>query len=119
MLGTKLNVQPFLERVGQELLRVNPAEVQALADAIYACYEQGLIRTLYPAHQMAKKYGIPFDIATSSDVPTQVWTLPTVLTGARTRPGRSPSLRFCSSRALSTLTATASRTRARAGARRA
>jgi D-sedoheptulose 7-phosphate isomerase len=41
MLGTKLDVQPFLERVGRELLRLNPAEVTNLADAIYACYQQG------------------------------------------------------------------------------
>ena len=40
MLGTKLDVRPFLERVGQELLRINPAEVKALADAIYACYQE-------------------------------------------------------------------------------
>src|SRR5438477_6349971 len=38
MLGTQLEVRPFLERVGQELLRLNPAEVQALADAIHDCY---------------------------------------------------------------------------------
>ncbi len=41
MLGTKLDVRPFLERIGQELLRVNPAEVQALVDAIYDCYTHG------------------------------------------------------------------------------
>src|SRR5437764_10374402 len=41
MLGTTLDVRPFLERVGQELLRINPAEVKALADAIYDCYERG------------------------------------------------------------------------------
>ncbi len=40
MLGTRLDVRPFLERVGRELLRVDPAEVKALADAMYACYEQ-------------------------------------------------------------------------------
>jgi D-sedoheptulose 7-phosphate isomerase len=40
MLGTKLDSRSFLERAGQELLRINPAEVKALADAIYACYEQ-------------------------------------------------------------------------------
>jgi D-sedoheptulose 7-phosphate isomerase len=40
MLGTKLDVRPFLERVGQELLRLDMAEVHALADAIYECYEQ-------------------------------------------------------------------------------
>jgi D-sedoheptulose 7-phosphate isomerase len=41
MLGTRLDVRPFLERVGQELLRLDAAEVRALADAIYDCYEQG------------------------------------------------------------------------------
>jgi D-sedoheptulose 7-phosphate isomerase len=41
MLGTTLDVRPFLERVGQELQRIDPAEVRALADAIFACYEQG------------------------------------------------------------------------------
>jgi D-sedoheptulose 7-phosphate isomerase len=40
MLGTTLDAQPFLERVGQELLRIDPAEVKALADAIWACYQQ-------------------------------------------------------------------------------
>ena len=41
MLGTTLDVRPFLERVGQELLKINPAEVKALADAMYSCYEKG------------------------------------------------------------------------------
>ena len=41
MLGTTLDVRPFLERVGQELLRIDPAEVKALADAIYDCYQRG------------------------------------------------------------------------------
>ena len=40
MLGTTLDTRLFLERVGQELLRIDPAEVKALADAIYECYEQ-------------------------------------------------------------------------------
>jgi D-sedoheptulose 7-phosphate isomerase len=39
MLGTKLNAQAFLERAGQELKRIDPAEVKALADAIFECYE--------------------------------------------------------------------------------
>src|SRR5690349_1902597 len=39
MLGTKLDALPFLERVSQELLRIDPAEVKALADAIYDCYQ--------------------------------------------------------------------------------
>jgi D-sedoheptulose 7-phosphate isomerase len=41
MLGTTLDVRPFLERVGQELLRIDQGEVQALADAIHHCYERG------------------------------------------------------------------------------
>src|SRR5260370_27142984 len=45
MLGTKVDVQPFLERVGQELQQINPAEVKNLADAIYGCYESG--RTVF------------------------------------------------------------------------
>ncbi len=40
MLGIKLDVRPFLERVGQELSRVDPAEVKRLADLMYACYER-------------------------------------------------------------------------------
>jgi D-sedoheptulose 7-phosphate isomerase len=41
MLGAKLDVMPFLERVGQELQRINPDDVRALAAAIYECYEAG------------------------------------------------------------------------------
>lgn len=41
MLGTTLDVRPFLERVGQELLRIDFAEVKALADATYECYKHG------------------------------------------------------------------------------
>src|SRR5260370_12286963 len=39
MLGTKLDAPAFLDRVGQELDRINPADVKALADAIYECYQ--------------------------------------------------------------------------------
>ena len=39
MLGTKLDVSAFLDRVGRELSRIDPAEVKALADAIFECYE--------------------------------------------------------------------------------
>jgi len=39
MLGAKLDVMPFLEKVAEELKRINAAEVRALADAIYECYE--------------------------------------------------------------------------------
>ncbi len=43
MLGVKLDVGPFFERVGQELMRLDPAEVKALGDAIYDCYEHSRI----------------------------------------------------------------------------
>ncbi len=46
------------------------------------CSHESFIRDLYYAHGIAKELGIPFDMAVSSDVPTQVWTLPTVLSGA-------------------------------------
>jgi D-sedoheptulose 7-phosphate isomerase len=39
MLGIKLDVRPFLERAGQELLRIDPAQVKTLADAIYECFQ--------------------------------------------------------------------------------
>jgi len=39
MLGTKLDARPFLERVGEELLKIDPREVKALADAIFECYQ--------------------------------------------------------------------------------
>ncbi len=41
MLGTTLDIRPFLERVGQELLRINPTEVKSLADVMYDCYLHG------------------------------------------------------------------------------
>jgi D-sedoheptulose 7-phosphate isomerase len=41
MLGVKLTVPAFLKRVGQELERIDPTQVQALADAIYECYQNG------------------------------------------------------------------------------
>ena len=41
MLGVTLDVRSFLDRVAQELGRIDANEVQALADAIYRCYEQG------------------------------------------------------------------------------
>jgi D-sedoheptulose 7-phosphate isomerase len=38
MLGVELGVTAFLERAGRELLRVDPNQIQALADAIYDRY---------------------------------------------------------------------------------
>lgn len=41
MLGIKLNPRQFLDRVGEELKKIDPAQVQALADAVYDCYDKG------------------------------------------------------------------------------
>src|SRR5246127_27218 len=41
MLGIQLDAPAFLERVGQELQHINPAEVKSLADAIFQRYESG------------------------------------------------------------------------------
>jgi len=38
MLGAQLSARAFLERLGQELLRLDVRQIQALADAIYRCY---------------------------------------------------------------------------------
>jgi D-sedoheptulose 7-phosphate isomerase len=40
MLGVTLDPRSFLERVGQELLRIDPGHVKALADAVYECYDK-------------------------------------------------------------------------------
>jgi D-sedoheptulose 7-phosphate isomerase len=40
MLGTTLDALPFLQRVAQELLRINPAEIKVLADLMYSCYQR-------------------------------------------------------------------------------
>jgi D-sedoheptulose 7-phosphate isomerase len=40
MLGIKLSPTQFLDRVGAELRKLDSAQVQALSDAIYTCYEQ-------------------------------------------------------------------------------
>jgi D-sedoheptulose 7-phosphate isomerase len=39
MLGAKLDARAFLERVGQELLRVDGRQIQLLADLVYRCYQ--------------------------------------------------------------------------------
>jgi D-sedoheptulose 7-phosphate isomerase len=41
MLGIKLSPRQFLDRVGQELQKIDPAQVQALADAVHGCYREG------------------------------------------------------------------------------
>jgi D-sedoheptulose 7-phosphate isomerase len=45
MLGTKLDARPFLERVAQELLRIDSAELKTLADLMYTCYQRN--RTIF------------------------------------------------------------------------
>ena len=45
MLGIHLNPRQFLQRVGEELLRIDPGQVQQLADAIFDCYQTG--RTVF------------------------------------------------------------------------
>ena len=39
MLGVKLNPRQFLDRVGEDLDKIDPNQVQNLADLIFACYE--------------------------------------------------------------------------------
>jgi D-sedoheptulose 7-phosphate isomerase len=45
MLGINLSPMQFFDRVAAELRRLDPAQVQTLADAIHTCYEQR--RTVY------------------------------------------------------------------------
>src|SRR5687768_3778986 len=40
MLGSKLDVYRFLDRVAQELGKIDSAQVQTLADAVFECYEK-------------------------------------------------------------------------------
>jgi D-sedoheptulose 7-phosphate isomerase len=41
MLGIKLNPRQFLERIGTELQRIDPAQVQTLADLLFRTYREG------------------------------------------------------------------------------
>src|SRR3954451_10878422 len=41
MIGTTLDARAFLERTAQELLRLDPQEIQALSDAIFDAYQRG------------------------------------------------------------------------------
>jgi D-sedoheptulose 7-phosphate isomerase len=41
MLGVTLGVRAFLERAGKELLQIDPAAVETLADSIHDCYLAG------------------------------------------------------------------------------
>ncbi len=39
MIGTQMNPRAFLDRVGQELGRIDPAQVSKLSELIYECYQ--------------------------------------------------------------------------------
>ena len=39
MSEIQLDVMPFLQKVAEELRRIDPTKVKALADAIHECYE--------------------------------------------------------------------------------
>jgi D-sedoheptulose 7-phosphate isomerase len=41
MLGTRMAAGPFLKRIADEVLRLDPAEVQALADVMFEKYRSG------------------------------------------------------------------------------
>ncbi len=41
MLGATMPAGPFLKRIADELLRLDPAELTKLADLMHACYRQG------------------------------------------------------------------------------
>ncbi len=41
MLGATMPAGPFLKRIAEELLRINPDQVQNLADQMHECYLQG------------------------------------------------------------------------------
>jgi D-sedoheptulose 7-phosphate isomerase len=43
MLGAYMDVLPYFKRFNDELARLDVAEVQAMADAIFKCYEAGRI----------------------------------------------------------------------------
>lgn len=45
MLGVNLTPKQFLQRVAEELDRIDPAQVQNLADAIFGCWQTG--RTVF------------------------------------------------------------------------
>lgn len=41
MLGTQMDARAFLDRVGLELGRIDPAQINKLSDLIYECYQLG------------------------------------------------------------------------------
>jgi len=49
------------------------------------CSHEELNRWLYYAHALKRRYGVPFESALTSDVPTQAWSLPSTLAAAGIR----------------------------------
>src|ERR1700752_4961143 len=41
MLGTQMDARSFLQRVAQELGRIDPAEIHKLSELVYDCYVKG------------------------------------------------------------------------------
>ncbi|MGQ9731864.1 MAG: polysaccharide lyase family protein [Candidatus Zipacnadales bacterium] len=49
------------------------------------CSHEELNRWLYYAHALKRRYGVPFESALTTDVPTQVWSVPSTLAAAGIR----------------------------------
>jgi hypothetical protein len=49
------------------------------------CSHEELNRWLYYAHSLKRRYGVPFESALTSDVPTQAWSIPSTLAAAGIR----------------------------------
>ncbi len=49
------------------------------------CSHEELNRWLYHAYSLARREGVPFESAVTTDVPTQVWSVPTTLAAAGIR----------------------------------
>ena len=64
-----------------ELARQRRLGVQALLGNLLTglCSHEALNRACYYAYSLKRDHGVPFESAMISDVPTQVWSLPTVL----------------------------------------
>jgi hypothetical protein len=64
-----------------EAARQGRVGVQALFGNLLTglCSHESLNRACYYAHSLKRRHGVPFESAMISDVPTQVWSLPTVL----------------------------------------
>jgi len=78
--------RPERERLW-ELARAQRIGVQAnyLNMLTGLCSGEELNRWLYFAHSLKRDHGVPFESATITDVPSQVWSLPTTLAAAGIR----------------------------------